>query len=176
LADIYLPSAQIPALLELLKTTRQSDTPSSIRQFAAPFQAQLPASQLATQRLRINQYFSHNQVMPIYQALKADPTPFAQQTWQVMQTRSPLLMCVTLEQLRRSKKLSFADCLRMERTMVRHCFKYGEIVEGVRALVIDKDLQPQWRPAHLEEVDAELVQRFFKPVWPDYAHPLRELE
>jgi len=69
-----------------------------------------------------------------------------------------------------------ADCLRMERTMVRHCFKHGEVLEGVRALVVDKDGQPKWNPPTLAEVSAELVDGFFAEVWPAYAHPLRELK
>jgi hypothetical protein len=64
----------------------------------------------------------------------------------------------------------------MERTLVRHNFENGEVIEGVRALVIDKDNAPQWQPATLAEVTSEMVQRCFQPVWPDYAHPLRHLD
>ncbi len=93
-----------------------------------------------------------------------------------MATRSPLMMCVTHELLKRGAALSVADCLRMERTLVRHNFEDGEVIEGVRALVIDKDNAPRWRPSSLDEVGDEMVRRFFQPVWPDYAHPLRHLD
>jgi hypothetical protein len=93
-----------------------------------------------------------------------------------MKTRSPLMMCATLAQLRRGRSMNVADCLRMERNMVRRNFEHGEILEGVRALVIDKDNAPKWSPATLEEVTPEMVERFFEPVWPTYAHPLRELK
>ena len=92
-----------------------------------------------------------------------------------MRKRSPLMIHVSLEQIRRSKNLELADCLRLERTMVRRCFEHGETVEGIRALVVDKDLAPQWRPATLEEVTPEMVQPFFTPAWPASANPLREL-
>jgi hypothetical protein len=49
------------------------------------------------------------------------------------------------------------------------------VLEGVRALVIDKDNAPKWNPATLEEVSDEMVERFFTPVWPASAHPLRHL-
>ncbi|PRC94789.1 enoyl-CoA hydratase/isomerase family protein [Solimicrobium silvestre] len=175
LADVYLPSEQIPALMTLLEQSNTSDLRDSIRQFAAPFQQQLNAGPLATNRNALDQHFSHNNVAAIMASLQADPSPFAQQTFKLMQTRSPLLMCVTLEQLQRGQKLSVAECLRMERTMVRHCFKHGEVLEGVRALVVDKDMQPKWQPASLEEVSPELINSFFAEVWPAYAHPLREL-
>jgi hypothetical protein len=91
----------------------------------------------------------------------------------MMQKRSPLMMSVTLEQIRRSKNMSLADCLRMERNLVRRCFEHGEVIEGVRALVIDKDHQPKWNPSHLSEVTTAMVQQFFEPAWPTYAHPLK---
>ncbi|MNU08138.1 3-hydroxyisobutyryl-CoA hydrolase [compost metagenome] len=49
------------------------------------------------------------------------------------------------------------------------------MLEGVRALVVDKDNAPRWNPANLDEVDAAMVARFFAPVWPAQAHPLRHL-
>ena len=180
LADIYLPSQQIPALLQFLETTNVSesaaDLRSQLRNFSLPYQDQLGASELAMHRSTIDSYFAHDQVSTIVQLLNADSSAFAQQTHALMITRSPLLMCVTLEQLRRGLEMNLADCLRMERSMVRHCFKHGEVLEGVRALVVDKDNQPQWQPPLLADVSTEMVQKFFAPVWPDYAHPLRALK
>jgi hypothetical protein len=85
------------------------------------------------------------------------------------------MLCVTLEQLRRGAGMTLAECLRMERDMVRHCFSRTEVLEGIRARVIEKDNAPRWSPPALADVDAAMVQAFFEPVWPDHAHPLREL-
>jgi hypothetical protein len=63
----------------------------------------------------------------------------------------------------------------MERSLVRRNFEHGEVLEGVRALVIDKDNAPKWNPASLDDVTLEMVARFFEPVWPEWAHPLRYL-
>jgi hypothetical protein len=68
-----------------------------------------------------------------------------------------------------------ADCLRMERSLVRRNVVHGEVLEGVRALVIDKDNAPKWNPPALGQVTPEMVARFFEPVWPAWAHPLRDL-
>jgi enoyl-CoA hydratase/carnithine racemase len=176
LADLYLPSEHISALLNYIEQTNESDLCTSIYRFASVFQSQLPVSRLAQHHNLIDQHFSYNNVTEIYAALNKDYSPYAQHILKVMQTRSPLMMCVTLEQLRRGKHLSFAECLCMERTMVQHCFKYGEVLEGIRALVVDKDRQPKWQPAKLEQVSNNLINHFFEPVWPDYDHPLRELK
>jgi hypothetical protein len=90
-----------------------------------------------------------------------------------MKKRSPLMLCVTLKQLRRGAHMSVEDCLRMERSMMRHCFLHGEALEGIRAAVIDKDMRPGWSPATMEELNAQMVEEFFQPVWPAHAHPLR---
>jgi enoyl-CoA hydratase/carnithine racemase len=178
LADIYLPSEQLPALLDFLKTNDAANLRAAIRTFAAPFQNQVDAdaSALARERMAIDRHFAHDDVKAIVGSLAQDNSAFAQKALAVMKTRSPIMMCVTLSQLRRGASMNVADCLRMERTMVRRNFEHGEILEGVRALVVDKDNAPKWSPATLEEVTPEMVERFFEPAWPDYAHPLRELK
>jgi enoyl-CoA hydratase/carnithine racemase len=108
-------------------------------------------------------------------SLEGDSDPFAQKALSAMRQRSPLMMCVTREMLARGASLGVADCLRMERALVRRSFEHGEVLEGVRALVIDKDNAPKWNPPALSEVTPEMVARFFEPVWPAWAHPLRDL-
>lgn len=178
LADVYIPTAEIPALMTLLDKNTAPDLRTAIRDFAAGFadQAKPEASRLASLHNAINHLFTGNSVSAICDKLQQDSSDFAQHTLVTMQKRSPLLMSVTLEQLRRSKSMNVSACLRMERNMVRHCFRHGEVLEGVRALVVDKDNAPQWSPSTLNEVSENLVQSFFAPVWPDYAHPLRHLQ
>jgi enoyl-CoA hydratase/carnithine racemase len=175
LADVYLPSSQLPGLLEVV--ARSGDIRATIREFAAPFQAELQAmpSTLATQRALIDAHFRHDSVAAIVASINGDADPFAVKTAAILAKRSPLMMCVTFELLKCGAELDVADCLRLERTLVRRCFEGGEILEGVRALVIDKDNAPKWNPPKVEEVTAEMVARLFEPAWPAYAHPLRGL-
>jgi enoyl-CoA hydratase/carnithine racemase len=177
LADLFVPSAQLPALSAMLETATSIDHRSAIRAFAAPFQEQVdPANcTLAKVRMQIDTHFAHDDVGVIMSSLARDDRSFAQKTLTAMQKRSPLLMCVTLKQLRRGAMLDVADCLRMERTMVRRNFEHGEILEGVRAVVIDKDNAPRWTPPTVDAVTPEMIEQFFAPAWPNYAHPLREL-
>jgi hypothetical protein len=64
----------------------------------------------------------------------------------------------------------------MEFGMARQCFEQGDFIEGVRALVIDKDNAPRWRPARIEDVSAAHVQAIFKDPWEGAVHPLAQLE
>lgn len=177
LADVFVPGAQLQALHEMLASHTGSDVRGAIREFAAPFRMQAdPASGiLSAQRSTIDRHFAHDDVKAIIRSLATDDSAFAQKTLSVMEKRSPLMMCVTLAQLRRGAGMSIGACLRMERTMVRRSFEHGEVLEGIRAVVIDKDNAPKWRPASLDQVTPEMVARFFEPAWPAYSHPLRHL-
>mgnify|MGYP001381382226 CR=1 FL=1 len=71
------------------------------------------------------------------------------------------MMCVTFEQLQRGRRLGLEDCFRMERTMMAHSFAHGDTMEGIRALLIDKDRAPRWRHRAVAEVRREEVEAFF---------------
>jgi hypothetical protein len=48
-------------------------------------------------------------------------------------------------------------------------------VEGIRALVIDKDHAPKWSPATIGDVNVSMVMPFFDSPWVPSEHPLRDL-
>ncbi|WP_188381198.1 enoyl-CoA hydratase/isomerase family protein [Oxalicibacterium faecigallinarum] len=177
LAHVFVPRKALPDLVRILGSVSDRDYAAAITAFAAPYQTQISPDEcvLAKHRADIDRHFSYDTVEEIVRSLQADATPFAQKTLENLLQRSPLMVSVTLEQIRRAKTMSIADCLRMERTMVRRCFEHGEVVEGIRALAIDKDQQPQWRPASFEAVTKEMIAPFFTAAWSDYAHPLRML-
>ncbi|MBT3066598.1 enoyl-CoA hydratase/isomerase family protein [Rhodoferax sp. U11-2br] len=138
----------------------------------------------ARDRGQIDHFFGKDSVCGIVQALEADPGDWAQHTAQQLRQRSPLMLHVTLEQIRRARQMALADELRMERDMVRHCFfpahlgrsaAQTETAEGVRALVIDKDKHPKWHPEHIEDVTPDMVLPFFDSPWARHSHPLRDL-
>lgn len=140
----------------------------------------LPAATVTVELERINRHFGAHTVQEIEASLRSDDSDWARQCLAQMAGHSPLMMGVTLEQVRRARSMPLADVFRMERTMVRHCFQLrkgaaSETVEGVRALVVDKDHRPRWQPATLADVTPALVEAFFEPVWPVWAHPLRDL-
>jgi enoyl-CoA hydratase/carnithine racemase len=173
LADVFVPASGLAALNALIAATPGAQLAEAIRAFAAPFAQQAGASELQAQRALIDRHFGAASVQAAMDSLAGDDSPFAQKALSAMRQRSPLMMCVTREMLVRGAAMDVAGCLRMERSLVRRNFEHGEVLEGVRALVIDKDNAPAWNPPTLEAVTTEMVARFFEPVWPEYAHPLR---
>jgi enoyl-CoA hydratase/carnithine racemase len=175
LADLFIPFSQLPALHALVDATEGTALAAALREFAAPFAGQAGDSVLRSQRGAIDAHFGAASVGAVMASLARDGGAFAQAALAAMKLRSPLMMCVTREMLARAVGMDVAACLRMERSLVRRTFDHGEVIEGVRALVIDKDNAPRWNPASLEEVSASMVEEFFAPVWPAHAHPLRAL-
>ena len=84
------------------------------------------------------------------------------ETKRLLEKRSPLSLKVTCSQLQRAQGCSLAECLEMDFNLVQHFLQGADFYEGVRALLIDKDKNPQWKPAHLDLVTDSLVDSYFE--------------
>ena len=71
--------------------------------------------------------------------------------------------------------MSLADCFRMELGMAAYSFEQGDFLEGVRAVLIDKDNTPRWQPERIEDVTDTMIDAFFQERWRG-EHPLAALE
>lgn len=86
---------------------------------------------------------------------------------------SPLSANLIEQQLIRAKGLSLKDCFKMELIMSVACCEAGEFQEGVRALLIDKDMQPNWQHSQINQVTEQELAPFFTSKWA--THPLEHL-
>jgi 3-hydroxyisobutyryl-CoA hydrolase len=98
---------------------------------------------------------------------------FAKETLETLQKRSPTSLKVTLEGLRRGKACATLgqDLVmeyRMSQAFMRRSIpeinRPSDFYEGIRAVLIDKDHQPQWFPPTLAEVTTEMVHSYFAPL------------
>jgi len=182
LADVCFDAARITEAWDSLAGLTRFDA-ASLQDWHGAYGATAPAVTLPLDT--IARCFEQPDVLHIVQALEKEPGDWAATTVQALRTHSPLMLEVTLEQIRRGAGMSLADELRMERDMVRHCFNTRHLdrymtatdtMEGIRALVIDKDRAPKWQPAQLEDVMPAMVAGFFVSPWPAHAHPLAGLK
>lgn len=89
---------------------------------------------------------------------------------------SPTTMGLVWALTERAADLSLAEVFRLELIVALQCSAHADFVEGVRALLIDKDNAPKWTPARLSELTPAHVSGHFKaPGWPQGAHPLADL-
>lgn len=166
LADVCIPSALLGELLIQLDAHVWSADPGrDLKQLIAPLGISQSPGPLETYRAAIDDCFALPDLLAIREALSA-VTQSAQQVWAkevslLIDMRSPLAVSVTLELMRRGRGKSLQQCFAMERALGRQWFANGDIMEGIRALIVDKDNCPKWQSASLEETTAAQVQAFF---------------
>ncbi len=179
LADVQIEAAQQAALWMALGTQTFTNR-EQVEEWLAS-QLGPKNTELIRPDAHIDGFFSLLRVKHIVDALeKAKDDRWAQKTAALLRKRSPLMLHVTLEQIRRARQMSLADDLRMERNMVHHCFHdrpgtASETVEGIRALAVDKDYAPKWNPVRIEDVKPGMADAFFVSPWAKESHPLRAL-
>jgi enoyl-CoA hydratase/carnithine racemase len=182
LADLYLPPAAIASLADDLAALRWShDRCADLLRFLQA-RAAAPSSPPTLAGLRdcIVAHFSKTSVTAILDSLESETrgayAPWAHETAKLMRSRSPTLLSVTLRQLQRGSSMRLADCFRMELGMAAYSFEQGDFLEGVRAVLIDKDNTPCWQPSRIEDVTDTMIEAFFKERWHGATHPLAALD
>ncbi|CAN5739283.1 enoyl-CoA hydratase/isomerase family protein [soil metagenome] len=181
LADGYMESGRLAVLWDSLVNTPFESSGAIEHWVRTKFMADHAHPNIAaTTQARIDKFFSLPSVQAIIDALEADTSEWAVQTAAALRKRSPLMLHVVLEQVRRARRMSLAEDLRMERDLVHRSFHLrpgtaSDTVEGIRALAIDKDHSPRWNPSRIEDVTPSMVAEFFVSPWAPEAHPLRAL-
>ena len=185
LADGIVASESMPELWASLTANTQLSAIQRFEQLSDLVSLPSPVSVPAWQDPQIDTIFALPTVMDMINALEQAEGEWAAQTLAGLRQRSPLMLHVSLEQIRRGRQLTMADDLRMERNIVHHCFHTkhldrsgtsSETVEGIRALAVDKDNSPAWNPARIEDITSDMIDPFFTSPWPADQHPLKDLD
>jgi enoyl-CoA hydratase len=150
IAQHFVPSAKWDALSD-------ADSIAAVAQSAGPVK-------LAPRRALIDRCFGKGSVEEILAALASEQDPFAAETLAPLKTKSPTSLKITHRQIRAGRDLPFDDCMRMEWRMVSRVIAGHDFYEGTRAAIIDKDRNPRWQPARIEDVGAAEVARYFAPL------------
>jgi len=177
LADGLIEVQRLPMLWKTLLST-PFESGEAVERWV---QSQFTKIDLASfpNKPEIDKYFDLSTALKISLALQQDNSEWSLQTLASLNKASPLMVHVVLAQIRKARNMGLADDLRMERDLVHHCFhlrKNSETVEGIRALAVDKDHQPQWAHANLSEVSATEWPLFFESPWTPETHPLKHLK
>ena len=124
-----------------------------------------PPSSLVAQREWIDHCYAGETVADIVAALRGHDAGPANDAANLIATRSPIALSVTLEAVRRAAKLdTLEDVLTQDYRVSCASLRSHDLVEGIRAQLIDKDRNPHWSPASLTQVSAADVEAYFAPV------------
>lgn len=182
LADVYLPPSSIASISHDLAELHWGNEHFADLRRLLQARSAPPGSAPALPALRecIDAHFSKASIAAILSSLDAERrgacATWARATAKLMRSRSPTLLSVTLRQLQRGAGMSLADCFRMELGMAAYAFEQGDFLEGVRALLIDKDNNPRWHPNRIEDVTDTMIDAFFRERWQGPEHPLAALQ
>ncbi|AHH96654.1 enoyl-CoA hydratase/isomerase family protein [Kutzneria viridogrisea] len=153
LADHFVPSGRLPAFLESLAL-------KGPEQAVAEHAVDAPASELAEQREWIDACYSADTVEEILSRLHELGEPAAKEAAESISGKSPTALKVTLRSLRQARALpGLGAVLDQEYRVSTACLDSADLVEGIRAQVVDKDRDPKWAPSTLEQVTD--VDRYF---------------
>jgi enoyl-CoA hydratase len=119
---------------------------------------------LADDAERIARCYRKDRLDDVMQALEQQRDAWGRAQLETLATKSPTSLAVAFRQLRQGAALDFDDAMRLEYRLVHRFVSGHDFREGVRALIIDKDNRPDWRPRRLEDVTTADVDAYFQPL------------
>jgi enoyl-CoA hydratase/carnithine racemase len=182
LATHAIAATAWPHLLDELRAARwtgarDADRASIERCLAAVERPMLPASALAAHRSALDTALPSlpATVQETAERLTtlAGRDDYVDKGLATMKSGCPTSVGIVHEQLRRVPPMTLADIFRMELTIATHCAANSDFVEGVRALIIDKDNQPAWKYRTIDALPHDYVVSHFEAPWA--MHPLADL-
>jgi enoyl-CoA hydratase len=160
LASHYLPANE----LDHAKTEIVKD-PSNVEAVLSGLIVPSIDMPIMAHAIDIDRLFAADTVEGILAALEADPGKWAAAQRATLRTKSPQSMKVSLRLVREGRtRASFADEMRQEFAIGARVAQSHDFIEGVRALIVDKDNAPRWNPATLESVSDAMIDQIFAPL------------
>jgi enoyl-CoA hydratase len=155
LADALVDSADLPAIRAALADGAGPEVVDALRREGSP--------QLTGHRAWIDECYAGDDPVLVLKALHAHTAPAAGEAASLLAQRSPFSVAVTLEALRRAAGMTTLEqVLAQDRVLGASLMASPDFLEGVRAVLVDRDHAPRWRHASLEEVSREEVEDAFR--------------
>ncbi|RRQ25502.1 enoyl-CoA hydratase/isomerase family protein [Rhodococcus sp. Eu-32] len=157
-ADHYMPSENLEKFYDALET-------GSLSAALEEFTDEAPASSLAASQEWIDLYYGADTVEAIVEGLRGSGIADAEKAASDIESKSPVSLKVTLKSLRRAAAASsLEEVLNDEYRVSLASLESHDLVEGIRAQVVEKDRNPKWSPATLADVTDADVDRYFAPL------------
>lgn len=165
-ATHFLPSELVPALAKQVEAADFSAGAAELlNEILSRITHTVPPGSFEPHRALINRCFAPDRAEDILAALDADAGDWARTEAATLRAKSPETVKVALRQLREGRAAqSFEDNMRVEFRIGWRKVQSADFLEGVRAVIIDKDNAPVWKPARLEDVTDADVARYFAPL------------
>jgi enoyl-CoA hydratase len=158
LADIHLAAARLAELTAALAECRSGQ---AVRARLGELSSAPAPGALDAARDWIDRCYGGNRVEEIVDRLSA--VDAAQAALDAMRKASPTSLKITLRNLRAAASFKrVEESFMQDYRIALACVAGHDFIEGIRAAIVDKDRNPQWRPDQLEDVTPDIVDRYFK--------------
>ncbi len=162
LVDYVVSSESLIDIEQQIINTEFSDKANkSVNKIISGYKCDLNQSNLQEYAPIIRRCFSLNTVPAIFDALSLESCDWANSLFEELKQRSPLSLYVTYSQLNKVVGMSLDEVMAQDTSLVHNFLQGHDFYEGTRALIIDKDNAPTWRPASMDDVTDNMVQTYF---------------
>ncbi|XP_075971979.1 3-hydroxyisobutyryl-CoA hydrolase, mitochondrial-like [Anticarsia gemmatalis] len=159
IATHFVPSKRLNEL-EVLVSHCTNDL--EVNALLSKFHESSDEFSLASNIKHINYCFAASTIEEIIERLEKVKNDWSEKTLKTLNEMCPSSLKISLRALRLGAQLDLSQCLKMEYRLVCRAIENHDFPEGVRALLIDKDNSPKWKPATLAEVTDDYVEDYFK--------------
>ncbi len=168
-ATHFLPSELIPNLkAQIAQADFSAGAAEMLGEILSRLTHTVPTGSFEPYMDLIGRCFAHDRAEDIVAALDADGSEWALEQAKTIRSKSPETVKVALRQVREGGQCqTFEENMRMEYRIGWRKVQSPDFIEGVRAVIIDKDHNPSWSPSTLEGVTAEAVDQYFAPLGDD---------
>jgi enoyl-CoA hydratase len=161
----FIPSARLEALERALaEADLSNDAFAAVDQVLERFHSEPGKATLPTMRVLIDHCYGRPDLEEVLEALAAEPSGWGAAQLEQIRSKSPTSLAVTFRQLCIGATLDFDAAMRLEYRLVHRFLAGHDFREGIRALIVDKDNRPRWRPELLAEVSPGAVDAYFAPL------------
>jgi enoyl-CoA hydratase len=155
----YVEAKDLPALKEALVKD-----PAALETVLTQFEAEPGRPPIAAHQDEIARGFGEPSVEAVVAALEQG-SDWAREQAGIIRTKSPLSTKVAFRQLKEGAAAHhFAEVMAMEYRIAHRLAVSRDFLEGVRAVILDKDNRPKWDPPTLEAVTDADVDAIFAPL------------
>jgi enoyl-CoA hydratase len=158
LTEAYLPQDRHGDLLAGLADGRWPET------LLAELGGDAGPASIADHREAIDRCFSADSVAGIMARVGTEGGEWADRTLAALRRMSPTALKIAFRQIREGRGLDFEDCMMLEYRLSQRVIPGHDFREGVRALLVDRDMSPKWAPPTLADVTDDYIDGYFAPL------------
>ena len=159
LATHFVPSDKLGALADDIRAMSGGDLDAVL----ARHTGEAPPSDLKDQLSEIERVFGSGSVTDMVARLTGDDE-WSEKTREALTTLAPSSLWITAELVRRGADLTLEQCLDLELVLGAEVTRNADFIEGVRAVLVDKDRNPSWNPPSIDDIDSEAIEALFTEI------------